>query len=204
MGWICYAEPLARADMRLFVGIPLPEATRTALAEACRDIRAADSGWADEKWVAAENLHITLAFLGDVPTESIALLARSITSELGAVRAFDLPLARLEPIPGARRASMLWARYDDPEGRWAALSLAVHGAAAAIGDATDNRAFKTHVTLARARRPRPITENLLGSLHAARDRVPKFVSVLSATLFSSTLTTAGPRYERLETWDFPS
>ena len=60
--------------MRLFVGIPLPEATRRALTDGCDAIRADDSAWRTEKWVAPENLHITLAFLGRLPAESVDAL----------------------------------------------------------------------------------------------------------------------------------
>jgi len=153
--------------------------------------------------VAAENLHITLAFLGDVPAETIVPLSASIGRETRNTRPFKLPFARLHPVPNARRANMLWASYDDPDGECAALANAVGAACASFGIALEDRAFKAHVTLARTRRARHLGDAATQALSCAEPTVPAFVSVASATLFASTLTKAGPRYEVLDTWEYP-
>lgn len=190
--------------MRCFVGIPLPDATRAALAGACSAVRAADPDWRGEKRVAAENLHVTLAFLGNVPAETIPLLREAIGGQFTEVRAFDLPFARLRPVPSGPRANMLWAAYEDPDGACTALASAVGRAAAGFDVPPDERAFRAHVTLVRTRRPRRVGERALAALSAAEPTIPAFVSVRSATLFSSTLTKAGPHYEILDSWEFPA
>ncbi len=119
--------------MRCFVGIQLPDEVRTALADACAEVRAADPDWDSEKWVPAENLHITLAFLGNISGEQAGALRRSLGDQLGGVRGFELPFARLRPMPSARRARMLWANWDDPEGACAGLASRVGLAAASCG-----------------------------------------------------------------------
>ncbi len=45
--------------LRLFVAVPLPENVRADLAGLC-------SGVPDARWVAAENMHLTLRFIGEV------------------------------------------------------------------------------------------------------------------------------------------
>lgn len=190
--------------MRCFVGITLPEPTRSALVAACDAVRAVDPHWRSEKWVTADNLHITVLFLGDVPAETIAPLSEAIGGGLAETHAFELPFATVCPWPNARRARMLWAAYDDPDGKCAALAAAVAEAAERFDVAVEDRAFKAHVTLARARRPRRVDERILSTLSTSQLDVPEFVSVHSATLFSSTLTKTGPRYETLETWHFPT
>jgi len=190
--------------MRLFVGIPLPEATRIALADAGDSVRAAEPRWRDQKWVSAENLHITLAFLGELPEEIVPQLTDAIAAELAGIPRFVLPFTRLAPAPNSRRATMLWAWYDDPNGECAALADAIGRAAAGFGVVCNTRAFRAHVTLARARRPLRTGARVQEALTAAQMPVPGFVSVLSATLFSSTLSKAGPHYETLETWQLPA
>jgi 2'-5' RNA ligase len=188
--------------MRCFVAIPLPADTRETLLSACNAVRAVDRNWRGEKWVAPENLHITVAFLGEVPAQQIDILAEKIGREFTHMRKFDLPFARLHAAPDARRARMLWASYDDPEGMGAVLATAVGDAVAPLAIALEERAFWAHVTLVRARRPRPLSEHASEVLTRAARDVPAFVSVPSATLLSSTLTKAGPRYEPLCTWRF--
>lgn len=188
--------------MRCFVGIPLPDPTRAALAAACDAVRESDPEWRGEKWVSAENLHVTLAFLGDVPAESVPSAIESIGRELVGICRFELPFSSLRPVPGARHARMLWASYSDPTGECAALAAAIDRACVGVDIALELRPFKAHVTLARARRPRRVGEPVVSALSRAESEVPPFMSVSSATLYSSTLTTAGPHYETLATWEF--
>jgi 2'-5' RNA ligase len=99
---------------------------------------------------------------------------------------------------------MLWAAYGDTDGLCAALASAAAHAATGFGTTPEDRAFVAHATLARSRSARPLQDVALRALAAAQEGVPTFVSVRSATLFSSTLTRTGPRYEPLSTWEFPS
>ncbi len=89
---------------------------------------------------------------------------------------------------------MLWGTFADPEGRCAALVAELDRACLAFGVPVDNRTFKPHATLVRARRERHVSE---GAIEAARDRLgdlPGTVSVLSVRLYASRLTDREPVY----------
>ena len=188
--------------MRCFVGIRLGVETREALVRACSAVREADSGWRTEKWVAADNLHVTVAFLGEVAPGTAAGLAAAIGRELQGADPFDLPFVQLRPVPNARRATMLWAEFSDPKGHGAALVAGIGQACSEFDIALESRAFKPHVTLVRARRPRRAGESVFEALAHAGAGVPGFVSVPSVTLFASTLSKGGPSYEVLDEWVF--
>ena len=188
--------------MRCFIGIELDASTRDALVAAGDAVRATDRAWAGEKWVRLENLHVTVAFLGDVDERIVGDLADAIGQRLGDSPAFALPFGELRAVPGAGRASMLWAAYGDPERRGEALERAIAAACEPFGLSLEDRTFKAHVTLVRARRRRRVSADAIAALNNAADHVPRFVSVLSATLFTSTLTKAGPIYRPLSTWTF--
>lgn len=188
--------------MRAFVGIELDAATRVALADAGAAIRAADPGWAGEKWVRPENLHVTLAFLGDIEDGLVDELTDTIGSRLSDIRAFTLPFLTLQAIPSARRASMLWAAYADSDGQAQTLERLVSAACRSHGITLQERPFRAHVTVVRARRPHRVSNETAAALHDLAASVPAFVSVPSATLFSSTLTKAGPVYRPRATWPF--
>ena len=188
--------------MRCFVGIELDPRARDALVRAGERVRKADPSWAGEKWVRAENLHVTVAFLGDVPEDVAGDLADSIGARLADTAAFSLPFGRLRAVPNARRASMMWAVYLDPDGRGAALEHAVAGGCRPFGVTLEDRAFRAHVTLVRARRPRHVGAEATATFDASAEAVPPFLSVPSATLFSSTLTKAGPVYHSIVNWTF--
>lgn len=59
---------------RLFVAVDLPDAVRARLVEQTRALRTALRAARIEdafRWVAAENLHVTLRFLGDVDDAAV-------------------------------------------------------------------------------------------------------------------------------------
>ena len=186
--------------MRCFVGIDLPDATRAALLQAGALVRSADEQWRGERWVRADHLHITLAFLGEVPQFDQARLEAALSSAFETAHAFELLFARLQPVPTASKAAILWAEYEDPLAVCADLASAVAQACSGIGGSSHEKRFQAHVTLARARRPRRVGHQVLEALSSAAVHVPECVSVSSATLFSSMLERSGPQYTRLHTW----
>jgi len=190
--------------MRCFVGIELDPATRSALLAVCDALRHADTAWAGEKWVRAENLHVTVAFLGEVDEWEVPRLAEAIGARLAEQTAFELPFTGLHAVPGQRRASMLWAAYGDPETRATALAREIEAVCELWGRTPEERKFKAHVTLVRARRPRAVANAVMALLEEPPVTVPALLSVPSATLYSSTLTKAGPLYRTLATWVFKS
>jgi RNA 2',3'-cyclic 3'-phosphodiesterase len=128
---------------RLFTGLEIPEAIRLRLAL----IRAPLNG---AKWIEAENMHITLRFVGDVDgrtaddfADALAdIKAKPFALSIGGVGAF-----------GGREPRVLWAGVAAGE-EPAALYRAHERAARTAGLEPDARDFKPHVTLARLRRTR--------------------------------------------------
>jgi 2'-5' RNA ligase len=129
-------------NQRLFVGLALPQDIARALSTLRRPIAGA-------RWVDAENLHITLRFLGEVD-DGVAL---EVDERLGAMRAasFDLEISSVGHFGSARNTRLLWAGI--------APNISLDGLARAVDQALrviaglavrDNR-FHPHVTLARMR-----------------------------------------------------
>jgi 2'-5' RNA ligase len=157
---------------RLFTGLEIPEAIRLRLSL----IRAPLAG---AKWIEAENMHITLRFVGDVDGRT----ADDFADALAEVRGRPFPVC-VEGTGafGGREPRVLWAGVAAaPE--LDALYRAHERAARAAGLEADTRDFKPHVTLARLRRTRPqavarfLEEN--GALRTEPFTVSRFV-LLSA------------------------
>ena len=185
---------------RVFLGIALPRVTREAIAVCRQALIDADPSWRSEKWVADDNLHVTLKFLGCVDDREVDTIARVAAEACASVPAYNLCLDELRAVPRARAASMLWVGGSDGHDETALLAGTIEGALAEAGYELDERTFKTHVTVCRARRPHRITADALleaeGALRAHKLRVLT-VSVRRATLYASTLTPHGPVYEEL-------
>lgn len=179
--------------MRTFLAIDLGDTLRSALASIRASVTAISPEWAGEKWVSIENLHLTLRFLGDQPSEALADIAAALMGALADVEQFESECLRVvEPSPHARKARMLWSRFDDPDGSFTALAHRIDAALCPLGIPPESRGFVPHVTLCRARSPRAARLDPDLSLLTT---LP-LMSVREVTVFTSELTRIGPIYTR--------
>jgi RNA 2',3'-cyclic 3'-phosphodiesterase len=175
---------MSSRPLRLFVALELPADVRAALA-------AAAATTDPEVWrpVAAEALHLTLAFLGRRPPEDVAAIAAVLERE-AATPAPRLALGPALLLP-PRRARVLTVGVEDPDETLARLQARVSAGLQEAGVYTpESRPYRAHATIARLR---------------PRARSPRTAEVaLSAdfrggplTLFESRLHPSGARYEPL-------
>jgi len=165
--------------MRLFIAIELPDHYKKALGE----LRTAIPG---ARWVAAEQIHLTLAFLGEVDEDTagrlIAGLARIQTN------AFELGLTGTGCFPNRQRPRVVWVGVK-AETRLLELAAAVHDTVLACGIAQEERPFSPHLTLARLKFP--ASRELGAFLDQQQELNFKPFSVKEFTLFQSRLTQQG-------------
>lgn len=114
-----------------------------ALAGSLHDLAVAAHGSCGGRLMRRDTLHLTLAFLGEIPAERVAA-AMAAADALAGTEAFDLTLDRLGYWQHNR---ILWAGGVSPGLTFLADTLAARLRAA--GFALDTRAFAAHVTLLR-------------------------------------------------------
>lgn len=192
------------SGVRCFVGLELPPDVVRLLSGACEALRRDAPTWRGEKWVADQNLHVTIAFIGSVADEAVSRLAGQIGDAVAGSRAFDLRFTRVRAVPGLHRCRMIWADFDDPDESCARLAERVLAAAEPFGAQRPERVFRAHVTLARARRPRALSAAAVQVADDIAHHMPGSMSVGSATLFASTLSSTGPHYEMIGSWPLHS
>lgn len=185
---------------RLFAGAFLPDEWRDRLVLMGAAIRESEPAWGDAKWVPQENLHVTLAFFGDVEEREVPVLCERLAAAAAGHAAFSLTFDAVRARPSLRRSRMLWARFDDPEGQCASLAADVAAAGGVSGSRADRRPFDAHVTLCRSRRPQPIGEEALDGVCGSVRDAPSSLSVPSFTLCESRLTPRGAVYSALTSW----
>jgi RNA 2',3'-cyclic 3'-phosphodiesterase len=181
--------------MRLFVAIDLDEAARGAIArEQMRLASALGERRSSVRWVHPDRMHLTLAFIGEVPEEQGRALAETIGRPIAAAP-FEMTLqgAGVFPPHGPPRA--LWVGVTDGADRLAALHEEITRRVAALGVSLESRPFAAHLTLGRWRQSRPSDRRAV--LAASQpDRLAR-VPVSAATLYQSQISSAGPTYSAL-------
>jgi len=188
---------------RLFVGVFPPDEWRERLMQMDAAVRDAEPAWRDAKWVPEENVHVTLAFLGDVEEQAVPALCDRLTTVAAGHPAFSLVFDAVLARPSARHARMLWAAFSDPEEQCASLAADVAAAGEMAGSRADRRPFNAHVTLCRSRRPRSIRDETLDGACGSGNGTHHSLSVPSITLCESRLTPRGAVYSTRATWELP-
>ncbi len=184
--------------MRCFLAIELSDEVAGGLLQVAHSLRALDGAWAGEKWVSRDAMHLTLKFMGGIDEGRAERLQSDLRLRLAELKPFPLGFGELRAVPRLSRASLIWMDGDDPTGGCGILAGAAEAAALRIGVEAEPRPFEPHVTLVRARRPRPVAQEvLLRAQDGGGVASLPTMSVLSATLFSSVLTPTAPRHTRL-------
>lgn len=175
--------------MRAFLAIPIPEETAEALVRL-------QSAIPFGKPVPEENLHLTLAFLGDASEAEL----EDLHGMLEAMRAapVDIRFTALDSFTEMERG-LVFAAVERTE----ALQM-LHDRVAALcrsaGLDLPRRRFRPHVTLMRAnRKPAGAARDRLAAMLGPLPDVPSFTA-RALTLYHSTLTPRGAMHDPLASY----
>ena len=171
---------------RLFIALDLPAEQRRALT-------AIASGIPGARWVASEQIHLTLRFLGSVADDRVPELQENLSRVVApAFRATLSGVGVFPPVPTRRKpARVLWAGVLPAE-PVRALKQAIDGVLGPDPEAAA-QVFSPHVTLARFKEP-PATDPLTRFLEQHRSLSGEPFPVESFQLYDSRTLPAGPVY----------
>jgi 2'-5' RNA ligase len=182
--------------MRIFIAIDLAASVQAALADLQRALRAESSS---ARWVAPESIHLTLRFLGEIPPPRVEEVAEAMVGL--AWKPFEVRVHGVGFFPGALSPRVLWAGITASSLQ--ELAAEVDARMNRMGFEPEQRAFRPHLTLARAsetrlepgltREAKRFSDFEFGSFTA--DRVVLYESVLEPT---------GPHYRALKEYLFVS
>jgi len=175
--------PRDASPLRVFFALWPGAGARDALSALARDTAAQTEGRA----ASTRNLHLTLAFLGDVAAARLAALEAIGRAVASAVPPFALTLDRIGAFGDG---GIAWAGTSAPPRDLERLVQSLTGALAKEGFPTERRAFHPHVTLARHCR-RPAGSGTVVSIAWRVEQI---------TLHASELSPHGPRYRELGVW----
>lgn len=171
--------------VRVFLGLTLPPSVVASLEPLQR-------GLPGVRWQGAEQLHVTLRFLGELEPERLPALSRALADV--SMTPFELALLGVGCFGSAQRPRVLWAGVE-PEATLQRLHEAVNERLAAFDGLVEPDPFRPHVTLARPGRRPPSAEEWL---RRWRDYHSFPFLVKDFALFESRLSQEGARYTVLE------
>jgi 2'-5' RNA ligase len=183
---------------RAFVAVRLDEATRSAVAEEIERLRSLSKAVA---WVPAENLHVTLKFLGEQADERLAEAILAIEEVAAACPRFTLSLHGLGAFPGMERPRIVWVGVAEGALPLRALQSQVEAAFERRAFSAESRPWHPHLTIGRVFDPRRWRRDASPALLAsiARMATTRFgtLEVSRVALMRSDLHPSGARYSEL-------
>ncbi len=184
------------AAVRLFIAVPVPPAVRAELQRARR--RFEGGGAPRLRWVRAEAIHLTLKFLGEIPSARIGVVERELEEVCAESRRHVLRLSGCG-VFGGRRPRVLWAGLDGAVADTATLAGAIDARLAARGFPSERRDFRPHLTLARVSDGATADDRarLAGLIRRAGALPPLVLPVEQVQLIRSELRPGGARYTTL-------
>jgi RNA 2',3'-cyclic 3'-phosphodiesterase len=188
--------------MRMFVAVvPPPEVVEHL--DSFLEVRREAAAY---RWASVEQLHVTLAFLAEVPDRKLDDLVERLGRAASRRTSFTSAVAGGGAFPNVGRARVLWAGLElDDRGR-TELSRMASGARAAANRAgvpVDGQRFRPHVTVARLGHPEEVTSwvRLLDTYRSPSWTVDRLTLVAS---YLGEGPRNRPRYETLEEFGLSS
>ena len=178
---------------RLFIALDVSPAVQRKLHAATAGLPAGDS---KINFVAADSIHLTLHFIGEVADDRQMDVHRAVEAAAGQVGPFELAVTGLRAVPPQGRLRMIWADVTEPTGRLATLHELLAANLREAGFPTDHRPFAPHITLARvksARDPAAIRQ----AVTAVEDEPFGTCHAEEIVVYSSELTRNGPIYQSM-------
>lgn len=138
--------------MRTFIAIDLPDAVKRRLGDVqgqldhvLQEYHIARS----VRWTAAQNLHLTLRFLGDTTAAQRDIIHRSLTAIAEPQATFALALHQLGCFPNWRRPNIVWIDFTGDTALLQRLQGEIEQAALTAGFPAEQRPFAPHLTIGR-------------------------------------------------------
>ena len=183
--------------MRLFTAIELADVVRIEAAGLTAELRRRVQEQAPRArltWAAAERLHLTVRFLGDLEDELAERVIGALREPLP-INPFAMTFDPLGAFPAKGPPRVLWIAAADGRDDVIRAGAAISDRLLALGIPAEDRAYTPHLTLARVRdagglRPAALFDGLVSRLGPTR--------VDAITLFESRLSPKGPTYTVLE------
>ena len=183
--------------LRTFIAVEIPLQVQKKIQQETEPLRKA-IGSSLVRWVPAQNVHLTLKFLGDVSPASVDILTQMLRTEVDASPAFDMQISGLGSFPSLRRPRVLYIGIQAPA-EFEALYRGIESACARLGYESENRSFSPHLTLGRVKQDvsaadqqrirHALEETKIDSLGTAR--------VNSVHLYKSDLKPTGSVYTQI-------
>jgi len=182
----------------LFLAIDVPNSVREKISAAQRFYKTLNL---DATWVKPANMHLTVKFLGDTPSDLIPAIKDRMAEVANSTPPFAITLGKMGVFPNVSRPRVLWIGLEDRKDHLDSLKIRVEKEMTSLGFPPDKQKPAHHLTLGRIKSAKN-KEGLKKALQSTQRIEMDLFEVSSIQLIKSELTPKGSIYTVQEEFVF--
>ena len=179
--------------VRTFVAIKLHGSLHNTLSEVVEKFA---SSKASVKWVAPENTHVTLKFLGGVEESRLPEVYAACEKAAAGSKPIDLEMKAVGCFPSMKRPRVVWLGIEKGAEEVKRLQQKIENELGRIGFPREEREFTAHLTIGRVKGKQGIS-NLCRLLEAERNIFIGSMQAETISVMKSETLPSGPVYTEL-------
>jgi 2'-5' RNA ligase len=182
------------APVRTFIAIKLDGSLHNTLNEVIEKFAASK---ASVKWVAPQNVHITLKFLGNVEEERLPAIFSACEKAAEGFSPIDLEVRAVGCFPTSARPRVVWLGLEKGKETVRELQHSVERELELIGFPKEERGFRAHLTIGRVKGKQGINR-LCRLLEEERNIFIGSMRSTTISVMKSQTLPSGPVYTELK------
>ncbi len=175
--------------MRTFIATEIPEVQKKVIWEF---VLSHKKNNLPVKWVAYENLHITLKFIGEIDERKLDSIKSALSTVSGKTKCFKMQLGNPGCFPNIRNPRVLWIGVSIGAEHLIKLADELENSLIQCGIKKEEKKFHPHLTIGRIKTFFKVDDIINKSIATEPFDVKEFI------LFKSTLLPSGPVYEKIK------
>ncbi len=184
-------------SLRTFIAVDIPSPLQKIIQQKTDALRTT-LGTSLVRWVNADNIHLTLKFLGDISPAQVDGLTQMLRTQADLVNVFDLQIGGFGAFPNFKRPRVLFIGIQAPT-ELEALYNGIESACTKLGYESESRGFSPHLTIGRVREGLSATDlqKIHQTVEASKVDLLGTARVDSVHLYKSDLKPTGSVYTKL-------
>lgn len=134
--------------MRLFVALPADDQIKRRMVQTCDRI---DVGEARVRWCTADQLHMTLKFIGEVEDGLVKPICEAVQRVADGTPPFELEISGTGCFPPGGAVRIVWVGGSEPSRTLHQAVQCLEEELAVLGIAKEKRTFSEHFTVGRVK-----------------------------------------------------
>jgi 2'-5' RNA ligase len=186
-----------KEEIRSFIAIDLPPAFLEAIGSLQDELKTGTKGI---RWVKSGNIHLTLKFLGDVPSELLDELGEILASVCRGHAPLELSPGTPGGFPSLERPRVIWLGLEGELEELETLKQEIEKGCSSAGLPREKRSFHPHLTLGRVKNWRKASATLADLFGRTKAVSAATFTVKAVHLYRSDLTRDGAVYTKLKSF----